>query len=317
MTGPRLSILMAVYNASEFIEWAVNSILEQTFDDWELLVCDDASNDNSLELLNSFDDTRIKVFSNGQNKGKTATINSLYQKAEGYYLTIHDADDISYVDRFSKQIDFLEKNPDAVMCGCSFESFTQEGFNGLSVMPNDFDLIKREIIKHSQFHGPTMVVRKQAIDQGLNGELLRPFFKDYNEDCDLAIRLTEIGLCTNLTSILYKYRILPNSLSKSITPRKKCLYDMLVLFHHQRLDYGEDDLQRNNLGSAEERLEKLISERYSDPSLIFRQQASFFMHYQWKYRAVNAAWKALRQAPLKMVNWRTLQYCVRQLLIGV
>lgn len=318
MGRPALSILMSCYNTADYLEDAVMSIIQQTFEDWELLVRDDGSVDNSWELLQAYkENPKVRISRNTQNKGKTATINDLYKQARGTFVSIHDADDISHPMRFKEQIDFMYNQPNFIMCGCSFESFTNGGFTNQTVMSGDFSLIKKEIVKNSQFHGPTMVIRKRIIDEDLKGEFLRPFFKDYNEDCDLAIRLTEKGPCTNLTSILYQYRILPHSLSKSITPRKKCLYDMLVYFHDQRVERGFDDLQVSKLALAEQRLEELILKKYSDPSLIYRQQASFFMHYQWKWRAINAAWQGVMKAPGKAVNWGTLQHCVRKLLIGI
>lgn len=318
MVDVTLSILMATYNAALYLEEAIDGICEQSFTDWELLVCDDGSTDETLEILDKYrTNTKIKIFSNAENLGKTETVNSLYKRATGIFLSIHDADDISYGNRFLRQIEWMTLHPEYVMCGCSFQSFTKEGFRQESIMEKRFEVIRENIVKHSHFHGPTMVIRKAVVDQQLGGEFLRPFFRDYNEDCDLAIRLVEQGKCTNLQEVLYNYRIQANSLSKSITPRKKCMYPMLVHFHRQRIKRGLDDLQAGDTGLAKRKLRYLQHLCYSEKSKIHREAAAFFMHYRLFSSAIWSALKSVRYGPGSLKNWRTLQYCLRKSILGI
>lgn len=313
MSEVTLTILMSSYNASKYLKKAIDGIIQQTFQDWELLIADDASTDNSWQIINLYNDhPNIRIQRNSSNRGKTATINDLLKAARGRYITIHDADDYSDPGRFERQIGFLNVYPEVVMCGCSFRSFTHDGFEDVVSMSSDFEQIKEKILDHSQFHGPTMVIRREVVEGSLQGEFLRPFFQDYNEDCDLAMRLVEIGICTNLPQVLYHYRVLPGSLSKTVTARKKCLYPMLIHFHKQRLKRGVDDLQQGNERVAQRKLDYLIKKRYFDPSLVFRESAAFYMHYQWKLQAIRAAVKAIKTVPGKFENWRTLQYCLRK-----
>lgn len=317
MDNPKLSVVLSAYNAELFIKDAIESILNQSFQDFELLIADDGSKDQTRSIIDSFYfDARVRILHNERNIGKTATVNRLFTKCEGQYVTIHDADDISLKERFERQIEFLESNPQMIMCGCSFESFTDSGFASEGIMESDFAKIQANIVCESQFHGPTMIFNREVVSNQLNGELFRPFFQDYNEDCDLSMRLTEVGYCSNLNEVLYKYRILPNSLSKSISPRKKCLYPVLVEFHNQRLKFGSDYLQNREEDLANQLLESYILLKYTDSSKIYRESAEFLMYYDFKKEAILRALNAVVHSPLKWINWGTLQYCVRKYLLG-
>ena len=316
MANPKLSVLLSAYNAEKYVKEAVESILNQTFTDFELLIADDGSKDGTRDIIDSYTgDIRIKIHHNEVNLGKTTTINKLFQASIGEYITIHDADDISLNSRFAIQLNYLNSNDNLIMCGCNFMSFTEDGFNSIGSLEIDYSKIQIKILSESQFHGPTMIFKRQVITNDLKGDLLRPFFRDYNEDCDLAMRLTEVGECSNVNEVLYHYRILPYSLSKSITPRKKSLYPLLVELHNQRIIEGQDFLQKGETGKAEELLLKIQSEKYSDQSMIYRESAEFLMYYKLKSAAISQAWKSVRIAPLKLINWRTLQYCVRKFIL--
>ncbi len=311
---PELSVLLAAYNGEKYLKQAVDSILNQTFGDFELLMADDGSLDGTRKILEEYtSDPRVKLHHNEVNAGKIATINKLYHKSVGKFVTIHDADDYSDSSRFTKQMAVLSQDPSLIMIGCAYRSFVDDDvFSEPSNSNSDFEVIQEKILVTSQFHGPSMIIRKKVIEEALSGEFLRPFFQDYNEDCDLAIRLTEKGLCTNITEELYHYRILPNSLSKTLTPRKKCLYRMLVHFHKQRLKTGQDDLQSGNIEQAERKLKFLQSRAYHDDTQILREQAAFLIYYRLYRAAVGISWKAVWKAPLNWSNWGTLQYCIRK-----
>src|SRR5882672_2791678 len=126
-----LTIIMPVYNASAFIREAVESILHQTFQDFELWIVDDASSDNSLAIARSLQDlagSRIKIFTNSVNQGRVRIVNNLVKEISSPYFTVTDADDISHPQRLEKQIRFLESHPDYVMCGTSHWAVDENGF---------------------------------------------------------------------------------------------------------------------------------------------------------------------------------------------
>ena len=110
MSNPAISVIMSVFNAEDTIEDCVKSILNQTFDSFELLIVNDASTDNTHKLLEKFSkkDKRIKIFTNSKNIGLTKSLNFMLSKAKGKYIARQDADDISLPKRFEKQIEFIQ-----------------------------------------------------------------------------------------------------------------------------------------------------------------------------------------------------------------
>ena len=314
--NPALSIILPVFNCERYLKPAIDSILSQTFTDFELLIADDGSADDSKAIIEGYarKDRRIHPFHNQENKGKVFTCNHLFEFCRGKYITVHDADDVSHETRFEKQIHLMEQKQELVMCGTSFRIIKENGslFRD-AIMPDNYQDILSRICHSSQFHGPTMVMRKEALDNCL----YRSFFDGYNEDCDLAFRLVEKGYCTNLSDILYTYRILPGSLSKNITARKKSLYKMALAFHRQRMMNGVDDLMRGKASEAEEKLGGFMQPYMEDPSLIYRENAAFLMHYELNKPAIRNAWRATVLKPLDFKNIRTLQYCIRRTIIGL
>jgi glycosyltransferase involved in cell wall biosynthesis len=117
---PQLTILMPAFNAASYIEEAVNSLLAQTFADYELWIIDDASTDETLSILKSFQDPRIKILTNEINQGRVRTINKLVKDIQSPYFTITDADDVSHPHRLEKQLEVLEREQSLMMCGASF-----------------------------------------------------------------------------------------------------------------------------------------------------------------------------------------------------
>ena len=304
---------MSAYNAEAFVAEAINSILNQSFQDFELLIADDGSSDKTKAVIDSFSDHRVMRYHNGENLGKTPTINKLFAFSAGEYLTIHDADDFSDPNRFDAQIRFLDDNEDYGMCGTSFSYvfYKSKKVFKREVMPTHYDEIVRDIRSGSQFHGPTMVFRKKLIS---GDQLLRPFFEDYHEDCDLSYRLVQQAKATNLQEILYQYRLVPGSLSKELTPRKRVLYHIVALLANQREDRGYDDLERNDTSLLNEELKRFLEPYQNDPSKIHIENAEFQMYFQMYWSAINSSIKALMTKP-NIKSLRTLGYCLRKFIL--
>ena len=313
--NPILSVILPAFNCEGYVAQAIESILKQSFTDFELLIADDGSSDSTRSIIDMYSalDPRIRVSHNTSNAGKVRTANKLFMLSKGSLVTVHDADDYSSLDRFQHQVSLLNDKPELVMCGTSFAiaSANDRHFEDV-FMPVDFDDILKNIVNASQFHGPTMLFRRAAVGD----QLYRPFFRDYNEDCDLAFRLIEKGPCTNVPQILYRYRILPHSLSKTITAEKKALYAMALRFYQQRVAKGSDDLMEENVEQINLELLRLTKNYISDPSLIHRQNAAFLMYYRLYKSATLQAWDACKLSPFQFDNWRTLQYCIRKSILG-
>src|SRR5688500_8514963 len=111
-TQPLVSVLMPVYNAEAYVSEAIQSILQQTYKNFEFLIINDGSTDNSEKLINTFSDSRIRYIRNSENIKLVATLNKGIDLSVGKYLVRMDADDISLPERLQKQVDFMETHPE-------------------------------------------------------------------------------------------------------------------------------------------------------------------------------------------------------------
>jgi len=141
--APLVSVVMAVYNGEPYLQYALDSILGQTFRDFELIVIDDASTDRTDEILSGYDDPRIIIISNETNLGQTVSLNKGITIASGKYIARHDADDISHLDRFQSQVDFLNQNPRIGLLGTSYEIIDFSGQTiEIAILPTTNDELK-------------------------------------------------------------------------------------------------------------------------------------------------------------------------------
>lgn len=210
---PKVSVLMSVYNGEDYLKEAIESILNQTFSDFEFLIFDDASTDNSLAILKSYaqTDSRIKLTISDQNLGLQKALNRLLKQAQGIYVARMDADDISFPERFQLSVEFLEANLQVVCVGGNFELIDEKArlLTQLTV-PQEDDLIQEKMLAgHTAMNHPTVMLRRF--------DLLK--VGGYDEsfiaaaDLDLFLKLGEIGQLANLNQTLLQYRINPNSIS--------------------------------------------------------------------------------------------------------
>lgn len=120
--NPKISVVMPTYNAEKYLREAIDSILNQTYSDFEFLIIDDNSTDKTLEIIESYNDSRIRVIK-GDCKGIAAALNKGLEEAKGEYIARMDADDISVPERFEVQVDFMEKHPDVGVCASAYKRF--------------------------------------------------------------------------------------------------------------------------------------------------------------------------------------------------
>jgi hypothetical protein len=126
-TVPSVSVLMAVYNGEPYLEAAISSILQQTYDDFEFVIVDDCSTDATAAVITSFEDDRVRYTKNGTNLGQTASLNRGLGICRGRYIARMDADDLARADRFEKQVAFLEARPKVAVVGSNLEFIDSTG----------------------------------------------------------------------------------------------------------------------------------------------------------------------------------------------
>ncbi|MDR0427020.1 MAG: glycosyltransferase [Dysgonamonadaceae bacterium] len=163
---PVVSVLMPVFNAEKYLNTAIDSILNQTYPDFELVIINDGSTDQSEQIILSYKDERISYHINPANEGLVNTLNKGIAFCSGKYIARMDADDISLPGRFEKQIRFLEKNPDVVMVGGYMDKINEKGKRKTKynkAVPNH--LIKDRLFFGNYFAHSSMMIRKDILKE--------------------------------------------------------------------------------------------------------------------------------------------------------
>lgn len=220
---PFVSVVMSVYNSETHLRESIESILGQTYRNFESIIVNDGSTDNSREIIDYYlrEDKRIIYLENKKNDGLSVSLNRGIDIARGEYIARMDADDISFPERLTKQVEFLEKNEDIYILGTASLSIDEKGATlGLSEFPADPEFIRRNLIKENLFYHPSVMIRKEYFEKvGLYDEGMR-----YAQDYELWLRGAHLFSYTNLREPLIKYRESSNYEIKVLKRRKKTTY---------------------------------------------------------------------------------------------
>ena len=207
-----ITVLMPVYNASNYLNEAIESILNQSFIDFEFLIINDGSTDQSEEIIMSYKDARIRYIKKEENQRLIATLNEGFKLAKGKYIVRMDADDISLPKRLEKQFRFMEGNSQIVLSGSWCESFGDN--RGISKYQTNHDAIKFKMMYQCHIVHPTIIIRKSILDT-INPKFDPNFI--HAEDYELFVRIGENHLLANIPEVLLKYRVHSKSISNTYT----------------------------------------------------------------------------------------------------
>ena len=204
-----ISVILPVRNGERYLKSAIESILNQTYPHFKLLVLDDGSDDRSLAIATSFNDARLIVLSQ-EPQGVAMSLNRLIMLADTKYIARQDADDISHPQRFEMQHKFLERNPDIGLLGTFAEKIDSYGKkNGEMTNHVNHKDIKDNLHLHNQFvHGSVMYRRAACLKAGAYNEIF-----SYGQDYEFWFRLTRMTKAANLGQILYYHRIHPQQIT--------------------------------------------------------------------------------------------------------
>lgn len=204
-----LTVLMPVYNAERFVAMAIDSILNQTFTDFEFIIIDDCSADDSVRIINSYTDPRIILYQNEKNMGISATLNRGIEVAKTALIARMDSDDISYPERLQKQYDFITENPDGALYSCWAKVVGQQGqFIRQDIFPSDYYFYNLTFI--CWIYHPTIIFRKEAVEE------VGMYTVPYAEDFELFWQLSRRHKIYNLSEVLLDYRVTDQSLHQVI-----------------------------------------------------------------------------------------------------
>lgn len=204
---PKVSVIMAVYNQENLVSEAIESIINQTYKDWELIICDDASTDSTFNVISEYKKkySNIRVFRNETNYHAAYTRNRCLKEAKGEYIAIMDSDDISMPERLKKQADFLDEHPEIALVSTAAVSFDETGDKALRGMYGSEYPFRQPISFSLPLIHATIMIRKESFDSiggyTVSSETMR------GEDVDLCykIRVAKLEGYT-MHDVLYRIR---------------------------------------------------------------------------------------------------------------
>jgi len=293
-----ITVLLAVYNGQQYLRAAVESVLSQTFTQFEFLIIDDGSTDGSLNILREYAraDGRIRLVTR-PNKGLTVTLNEGISLAKGEYLARMDADDICMPRRFERQLGYMKDHPECVLVGSRVELMDPEG---LPIREMCLEQTHEEIDAAHLNRGwpvvhPAAMIRLSALKQ------VGGYRDEFNtlEDLDLFLRLAEVGKLANLPDVLLHYRQHFASVTHSREQKQNEIRQAIY------------DQTRARRGLPPDRPPVNIRTTPRQP----HEQ-----HHFWAWSALKAgntrtaikhAFKTVRQAPFSLNSWRLLVCAIR------
>jgi glycosyltransferase involved in cell wall biosynthesis len=213
MNKPLVSVLMPVYNDGSYLDDAINSVLNQSYTNFELIIVNDGSTDNTEEIINKYKNEKVQYFVNPSNIKLIKTLNKGVDLCTGKYIARMDADDICLPNRIEKQVDFLEKNTEYVLVGGQCVKINDQGerLKGTSNLSCCHDEILADLLfKSCPIVHPLVMIRRNILQE------FSPVFDEeylHAEDYDLWFRLAEKGKLANLTSVLLQYRVHSNQVT--------------------------------------------------------------------------------------------------------
>jgi glycosyltransferase involved in cell wall biosynthesis len=232
--APAVSVVMAVHNGERFLREAVESVLDQTFGSFELLVVDDASTDRTRAILDTYRDRRIRVIANDRQRGLSYSLNRGIGEARGRYIARLDADDVAEPDRFATQVEYLDRHADVALLGSWYSIIDEQGREtGRRWVPGDHHEIRWMLGFCNAFAHSAVMIRRTALDEvGLYDESLR-----YAMDYDLWVRIAERMRVANYEKFLLRWRTSSSSLTSALGDRTELL-DRVVADLGRRLDWS-------------------------------------------------------------------------------
>ena len=316
-----ISVPIPVFNSGNYLNQSINSILNQSYQNFEIIICDDGSNDNSRSIIESFRDSRIKVYHNDENIGVLKTRNKLFEYCTGQYIAFQDADDLSHSERFIVQLNAFIRDPDLMLCGTNFSYINKKSnvFFNQDVIETHLE-IKNQLLEKNMFQFPSLMVDSRVLEE-VGG--FREEFKqlgNISDDYDWILRISEKFKVGNVNhnETLYYYRSIPGSLTRSRFGASRLIGHKIAQYlAKQRAETGTDDLMLNRIKNLSSFKSKLLKPYISDPSLVFRELAASFMFNRLFLQAIMNSLQAIKKSPLAFVNYRTLQYCVRKSLVSI
>jgi len=244
----KVTVLLPVYNAEKYLAESIQSIVRQTFSDFEFLIVDDGSTDGSRAIIESFGDPRVRVLKNPERLKLSGALNRGIREAKGKYIARMDADDIAMPGRLEQQIRFMEQHPDVGVCGSAIEIFGRKQQTRVDTYPTGANEIKAYALFDCPFCHPSVVMRK---------DFFQRHYLEYDgsyyptEDYELWARATSHFQTANVDDVLLRYRVHDESMTGADWDRMDSQAARVIggILDRLGVRYSEEDLRfHRNIG---------------------------------------------------------------------
>lgn len=256
-----ISVVMSAYNSERFIAESISSILNQTYEDWELILINDASSDNTLEIITrlSREDPRIKVIDNAKNLGLTVSLNVGIKNSRGEFIARLDSDDLAEPSRLETQLEYLHIHADVGLVGSGaylVNSFgNQIGY--MNVMSQQY-YVNKFVTRLNPFIHSSILMRRKALDDvGFYREKFR-----YSQDYDLILRLYDKYKLSNIPLPLIRWRVSTGSLTMKHHTLQRVYADIARELALERRTSGHDSYNSIDFNSLIEEMKIRNQGRY-------------------------------------------------------
>lgn len=306
-TTPKITVLLPVYNCELYVQIAVESILNQSYTHFELLIIDDASTDATVSIIKKLNDSRIQLIEKSVNSGYTHSLNYGLQIAKGEYIARMDGDDISFPERFAKQITYLEANPDVVVCGTTYKIVGNEKQIRL---PENHEAIKIGLLWGNCISHPSVMIRKKTVD---DFSITYDTSKEPAEDYDMWVRLLSIGKLHNLQEVLLEYRLYANQVSRkrAETQKDNDVKIKFQLLHYLNIKWDDQEcafLERNFRKTDPIYFKDIKIFKQIQKKMSVANTAGFFESKRFNKYLIDLEADVLRKCFLKQKRYSPLMY---------
>ena len=301
-----VSILMPCYNAESFVKEAIFSMLNQTWQDLEILICDDASTDSTRQIIDGFNDHRIRKFYHNQNMGYLLTCNKLFQSVQGDFVTFQDADDYSEPGRIASCLEQFTNNPVLGFVTTDFRSISKGGKTMfLSSHLVDLKRFKTDPEYSISMCGASIFIKRQVLD---TIGFYHPYFaRKGGEDYEWLFRIARQFNGFHIREALYVYRMYDSQV-KLYNMRHGNIDSFII---HPAIEFirkiwierGLYLLEEENKFWLNEKVKQLEEPFYKDNSMFYRATAIEFLNLMDFKRAFNISLIAIQKRPDKPINY--------------
>ena len=251
-TSPKISVLMSVYNSASYLKEAMDSVLNQSFPDFEFIIVNDGSTDKSAEIIQSYKDDRIFLVQNETNKGLIYSLNLGLDLVRGEYIARMDADDVCMPDRLKIQLAFMELSQKVGVLGSDYISFSGSSSKHVSTYAGS-DVIKGFLLFSATFCHPSLMIRKSVIDEN---NFRFSIEAKHVEDYELWTRMSFSTEFESVKIPLLKYRSHSNQVSNTYRELQKKNSDKVRFEYLKKLgfEFTEKQLGIHQLVSSNEKI---------------------------------------------------------------